>query len=112
MPSTSLSRFPGILLRRAGAWLGWLSLFATLALLSPGVRAIARADALAGEPGPSCQANSGDRTAAELARVIERLRAQAELQGADQGGVVVLNNRGYHYAAEPAASLPEGERER
>ena len=57
--------------------LGWLSLFATLALLSPGVIATANADELVS--GPSCPAaEEGDEhSVVGLEQMVERLRAEA-----------------------------------
>jgi hypothetical protein len=86
-------------LRRIATLLGWLSLFATLALLSPGVVATARAD----EPvaaGPSCPISRerDERTVEELSRTIEMLRAQ--LADRDSAGEAeVMNTRGYNYGA-------------
>jgi len=107
MTPTSDPADPGLLLRRFATLAGWLSLFATLALLSPGV--VARADQATGNagPGPSCQADqSGEQMSMALAQMIERLRAQAETVDGSDGHVVVLNTRGYNYgpaAPEPAA---------
>lgn len=94
-------------MRRIGRLLGWLSLFATLALLSPGVVATARADELAS--GPSCPAaREGDEhTVAGLEQMIERLRAEASENGGEQGDVVTLNTRGWNYATPLAPPPPE-----
>ncbi len=95
-PSPMLSGAP--VLRRIAVLLGWLSVFATLALLSPGVVATANAEEVA-TAGPSCSIarEADEHTAAELSQMIERLRSEiAERQG-DGGGVVSLNTRGYNY---------------
>jgi hypothetical protein len=55
MTSPSASAVPGSVVRRLAAVLGWLSLFAALALLSPGVLATANAEEAAFAV-PSCQA--------------------------------------------------------
>lgn len=86
--------------RRLAALLGWLSLFATLALLSPGVVATANAEEGAPETaGPSCPASAqaDEVTVEELSQMIERLRSEAAEGKADAGGVVSLNTRGYNY---------------
>ena len=109
-PSPILSGVP--VLRRIALLLGWLSVFATLALLSPGVVATANAEEVASraqraegerrpedQAGPSCPIarEADEHTAAELSQMIERLRSEvAERQG-DGGGVVSLNTRGYNY---------------
>lgn len=97
-PSPMLSGAP--VLRRIAVLLGWLSVFATLALLSPGVVATANAEEVAtATAGPSCPIarEADEHTAAELSQMIERLRSEvAERQG-DGGGVVSLNTRGYNY---------------
>jgi hypothetical protein len=92
-------------MRRIGRLLGWLSLFATLALLSPGVVATARADELAS--GPSCAvAREGDEhTVVGLEQMIEALRAESE-RGDAPDDVVTLNTRGWNYAT-PLAPPPE-----
>jgi hypothetical protein len=99
-------------LRRIATLLGWLSLFATLALLSPGVVATASAD----EPvaaGPSCPISqeADEHSARDLERMIEALRAQVADRGS-KDNVVVLNTRGYNYGtpatpAAPSAEQPE-----
>jgi hypothetical protein len=105
MTSTSDPADRGLLLRRLATLAGWLSLFATLALLSPGVVATARADQATGNAGPSCQADpSGEQMSMALAQMIERLRAQAETGDRSDGHAVVLNTRGYNYG--PAAPEP------
>src|SRR6266850_2206018 len=93
-----------VVLRRIAVLLGWLSLLATLALLSPGIVATANAD----EPtaaGPSCPISSeaDEHTAAELSQMIERLRAEVAEREGDAGGDVALNTRGLNYgtAATP-----------
>ncbi len=93
------------MVRRIGRLLGWLSLFATLALLSPGVVATARADEAAS--GPSCPAaREGDENAVVgLEQMVERLREASE-QGDAPGDVVTLNTRGFNYAT-PLAPPPE-----
>ena len=94
-------------IRRIGRLLGWLSLFATLALLSPGVVAKARADEL--PSGPSCPAaREGDEhTVTGLEQMVERLRAEASERGDAPGDVVTLNTRGFNYATPVAPPPPE-----
>ena len=96
-------------LRDVTAILGSLALVGTLALLSPGVRAV-RADddappvesSLAAE-GPTCEAGtvSGGQGIVEFLQLIQRLQIEqmaASPDGADaDGDFVVLNNRGYNY---------------
>ena len=93
-------------MRRIGRLLGWLCLFATLALLSPGVVATARADELAS--GPSCPAarEADEHSVVGLEQMIERLRAEASENGGAPGEVVTLNTRGFNYAT-PAPPPPE-----
>jgi len=96
---------------RAGTIGGWLAVFATLALLSPGVRVV-RADEAGpvseAPQGPTCS-DTSDRPdpIASLEHAIELARQQALLHGAqaDEGEVVMLNNRGFNY---PSSALPEG----
>ena len=86
-------------LRRFAVLLGWLSLFLTLALLSPGVVATANAEEAAQQAGPSCPgtAEADERSVEQLDSMIERLRAGAAEAEDDGSGVVSLNTRGYHY---------------
>jgi hypothetical protein len=116
-----------VVLRRIALLLGWLSVFATLALLSPGIVATASAEEKAAnraqraqvsrsEPqaseghevgerrpadqaGPSCPVSreANEHTAAELSEIIERLRSEVAERQGDGGGVVSLNTRGYNY---------------
>ncbi|HKA14317.1 MAG TPA: hypothetical protein VKH41_04810 [Myxococcota bacterium] len=99
------------LLRRIAVLLGWISLFATLALLSPGVVATANAEEPAA--GPSCPAaREGDEhTAADLSQTIERLRAEAAEVDGSAGGVRPLNTRGFNYAntARAVQAQPDSE---
>ena len=100
-------------MRRIATLLGWISLFATLALLSPGIVATARADAAAAPSGPSCPVSrdADEHTAAGLERMIEQLRADAAERGDPSGGVVSLNTRGYNYTntAARAQTPPQAE---
>ena len=93
----------GPLLRRIAMVLGWLSLFATLALLSPGIVATARADEPAA--GPSCPiaTERAENAAVQLSQTVEQLRADLAERDGGEGDVVVLNTRGYNYGA-PADS--------
>jgi hypothetical protein len=98
---------------RAGTIGGWLAVFATLALLSPGVRV--RAD----EAGPVSEVPQGptcsDHTPrpdpiASLEQAIELARQQAMRRASQPGAssddeVVMLNNRGFNYGSN---GLPEG----
>ncbi len=93
-------------MRRIATLLGWISLFATLALLSPGIVATARADEAAAPAGPSCPVSrdADEHTAAGLEQMIEQLRADVTEQTGSPAGVVSLNTRGYNYvntAARP-----------
>ena len=102
-----------LLLRRVAALLGWISLFATLALLSPGVVATANAEEAKPAAGPSCPAarDGDERSAAALSQMIERLRAEtAESDGAADG-VRTLNTRGFNYAttARTVQAPPQSE---
>ena len=102
------------LVRRIATLLGWISLFATLALLSPGVVATASADEVAAA-GPACQISeeNDERSALELEQMIERLRDNvADRQPVN--GVVTLNTRGYNYARStepPPAEHAPGDRQ-
>ena len=95
---TSLAAMPVLdtRMRRIGRLLGWLALFATLALLSPGVVATANAEELSG---PSCPvAQQGDEdTVIGLEQMLDQLRAEAGQRGEGSGDVVTLNTRGYNY---------------
>jgi hypothetical protein len=93
-------------MRRIGRLLGWLSLFATLALLSPGVVATARADESAAGPSCPAAAEGDEHTVVGLEQMIEVLRAQESERGDEQGDVVTLNTRGWNYAT-PLAPPPE-----
>jgi hypothetical protein len=102
------------LVRRIATLLGWISLFATLALLSPGVVATASADETAAA-GPSCQMREqNDETSAlELEQMMERLR-DAATDREPVNGVVSLNTRGYNYprsSAPPAADAAPRDRQ-
>jgi len=97
-------------MRRIVRLLGWLSLFATLALLSPGVVATARADEL--PAGPTCPvAREGDEhTVVGLEQMIEKLGAKAAESGDSSDGVVTLNTRGFNYTTRlspPPADPPD-----
>jgi hypothetical protein len=101
MTSSSPISSSNPLLRRIVLILGWLSLVATLALLSPGV--VLTANAEEAEPaaaiaGPSCPIASAadERTSVELAHMIERLRTEVAEKRSD-GGVVSLNTTGFNY---------------
>ena len=90
--------------------LGSLALVGTLALLSPGVRAV-RADtdappsesSLAAD-GPTCEAGavSGGEDVVEYLRHIQRLQLEQMAASPDAAageGFVVLNNRGFNYGS-------------
>jgi hypothetical protein len=101
------------MLRRIAALLGWISLFATLALLSPGVVAIANAAESEPEAGPSCPASRLDdeHGVIGLERMVEGLRADAAARDDGSTGVVSLNTRGYNYTNASASPEPkEGRR--
>ena len=95
-------------LRDVTTILGSLALAGTLALLSPGVRAVRADDAASSESsiaaeGPTCEAGtvSGGQEITEFLQLIQRLqleRMAASPDAADAAGdFVVLNNRGYNY---------------
>ena len=90
---------PAPALRRFAVLLGWLSLFLTLALLSPGVVATANAEEAAQQAGPSCpdRAEADERTVEQLDSMVERLRAETAEAEDDGSGAVSLNTRGYNY---------------
>jgi hypothetical protein len=89
--------------------LGGLALVGTLALLSPGVRAV-RADAgytsdassLAAD-GPTCEAGTvnGGPEIVEFLQHVQRLQIEKMAASSDSseagGDFIVLNNRGYNY---------------
>jgi len=98
--------------------LGSLALVWTLALLSPGVRAVraedgaAPAESSVAADGPSCEAGAvnGGREIVEYLQHIQRLqleRMAASSDSSDAGAdFVILNNRGYNYG--PASvTFPE-----
>ncbi len=97
------------LLRRVGILLGWISLFATIALMSPGIVATANAEEAASAAGPACQvsADADDQTAHELSQMIERLRAATAEQPDSASDVVSLNTRGWNYTTTLAAPPAE-----
>jgi hypothetical protein len=100
-------------LRRIAVLLGWISLFATIALLSPGIVATANAEEAEQatvSAGASCPiSRAADESAtAELEQMIERLRsAVAEKKSAAGDGVVSLNTRGFTY---PTGVPPQDDR--
>ena len=106
---TSLTAMPMMdsRLRQIGRLLGWISLFAMLALLSPGVIATANAEEL--PAGPSCPAaaEGNENTVTGLEQMVDRLRAEAE-HSDSSGSVVTLNTRGFNYSntATPAPAGP------
>lgn len=109
---TSLAAMPVIdtRMRRIGRLLGWLSLFATLALLSPGVIATAHAEELSGPACPAAQ-EGDENTVVGIEQVMDQLRAEASERGDASGGVVTLNTRGFNYvnsAGPKPAEQPEG----
>jgi len=106
---TSLAAMPVIdsRMRRIGRMLGWLALFATLALLSPGVIATANAEELSGPSCPAAQEGGDENTVAGLEQMIDRLRAEASESGEASGDVVTLNTRGFNYATPLAPPPPE-----
>jgi hypothetical protein len=88
---------------------GWKLLFGSLALLVtfalslPGVKAVRAAEPqapLAGNDGPTCNQQGPEGDLAQAAPTIEQIRKQiaAQMDPADAGRIVVLNNRGYNYA--------------
>ena len=101
-------------LRDVATILGSLALAGTLALLSPGVRAVRADDAAPAESslaaeGPTCEAGtvSGGQEITEFLQLIQRLQLEqmaASPDAADAGGdFVVLNNRGYNYGSAGVA---------
>ena len=101
------------IVRRMAAIVGWLCVIATLALLSPGVVATARADEAQSPPaaGPVCKApeQAAEESVLSLGSTIEQMRAQrARARAADPNEVRVLNGRGYNYgSAAPSARATE-----
>ena len=98
--------------RRLAAIVGWLCVIATLALLSPGVVATARADEAQSPPesGPVCRApeQAAEESMLTISDSIERLRARQMARGSDpRDEYVVLNNRGYNYGPQPLQPEPE-----
>ena len=90
-------------------WVGSLALLATFVLALPGVTAV-RADEprtpLASNDGPTC--NQGpEADLAQAGPAVEQIRKQiaAQMDPADAGRIIVLNNRGYNYAT---GSQPDG----
>jgi hypothetical protein len=101
MAASSPNPSSAAVLRRIALILGWLSLVATLALLSPGVVMTANAEEAepaAAAAGPSCPIASAvdEQTSVELAQTIEHLRSEVAERPSD-GGVVSLNTHGYNY---------------
>jgi hypothetical protein len=99
------------ILRRVAAIVGWLCVLATLALLSPGVVATARADQAQAPPesGPVCRApeQAAEESVISLGNAIERLRARELERGGDPDEYVVLNGRGYNYGPQPNPLQPD-----
>jgi hypothetical protein len=98
-------------LRRIALLLGWLSVFATLALLSPGVVATANAEE-AVAAGPSCPVSreADEHTVAELSQMIEGLRSQVAEEPGGNDDVVSLNTRGYNYPTGMPPQTDRGDR--
>jgi hypothetical protein len=112
MATTSPMPSGAPVLRRIAVLLGWLSLLATLALLSPGIVATANAD----EPtaaGPACPISreADEHTAADLSQMIERLRSQVAEREGDAGDVVSLNTRGFNYGPTATPRPPTERRD-
>jgi hypothetical protein len=102
------------ILRRLAAIVGWLCVIATLALLSPGVVATARADEMQSPPasGPTCKApeHAAEESMISLNGAIERIHTRALAQPGDAGDdYIVLNGRGYNYGTQPNPLEPEAE---
>ncbi len=97
-------------LRRIATALGWLCVFTTLALLSPGVVLTAQGEE-SPEAGPSCSPQQGpEQPVLELGQMIEQLRARAaQLPGNGDDDIVVLNNRGYFYGPDAPPPAPESQ---
>lgn len=87
-------------LKRTQAALGLLSLAASLALLSPGVRAEPLSDA------GSCRSSAAGSDA-EVEAFVERLRRERGPSVGSAEDVVALNNRGYNYGPPPQVELDE-----
>jgi hypothetical protein len=96
---------------RVKAAFGLLSVAAMLLLLSPGVRAVRAAGPEAAAPAAQSQCSATSRSPAdpevqafiaELQR--EQLQRAATLPPGD-GGIVVLNNRGYNYGPPAGIEL-------
>ncbi len=82
---------------------GSLALLATFVLALPGVKAV-RADEpnkpLASNDGPTCNQQGPEADLAQAGPALEQIRKQiaAQMDPADAGRIIVLNNRGYNYA--------------
>ncbi|MEE2678416.1 MAG: hypothetical protein VX546_07565 [Myxococcota bacterium] len=87
-------------LERARVTLGLLSLAASLALLSPGVRAEPATEA------GSCRASTSSSDA-EVQAFVEHLRRERSVSADSAGEIVALNNRGYNYGPPPQVELDE-----
>ncbi|HJO23577.1 MAG: hypothetical protein QF890_13350 [Myxococcota bacterium] len=85
---------------RTTTMLGLLSLLASVALLSPGVRA---------EPAESAGRCGSPPTGsdAKVEAFVESLRREHERSALATDDVVALNNRGYNYGPPPRVELDE-----
>jgi len=99
--------------RRVFDVIGWLSLFATLALCAPGVVVTASAESAAPETaGPSCGVaeRSGEAAIVNLHRMMERLKADAAQNQDPSNEVVALDNNGFSYPITPGGQPPTPQR--
>jgi hypothetical protein len=98
------------MVQRIARVLGWLSMLATLALLSGVIATPVRADEPAPTAGPECpvSAQANEEMTFTLAQMIDRLRSEASDRDQIVNGVQPLNTRGFNYVS-PA---PRNETER
>jgi len=97
-------------LRRIAIALGWLCVFTTLALLSPGVVLTAHGEESL-EAGPSCSSGEApEASLMQLEQALDDVRARAaQLPAEGDDEIVVLNNSGYFYGPKPGLPAPDRE---
>lgn len=92
-------------LKGTATTLGLLSLLASIALLSPGVRVVRAEPALAQVAGQCGSSDTGSD--AEVEAFVESLRRKHARSADATDEVVALNNRGYNYGPPPKVQLDE-----
>lgn len=85
--------------------LGLLSLLGSIALLSPGVRAVRAEPAVAQAAGRCGSSDTGSD--AEVEAFVESLRREHARSAEAADEVVALNNRGFNYGPPPRVELDE-----